>query len=85
MANADTRDKRGSAIAILKSWLRLEQNPAGAIGQAGRQFAAYSYTGILASAPSAAGTPPGERILIVPNRRNRLILPPRTNTLIHDF
>lgn len=52
MANADTRDKRGSSIAILKVHVRLEQNPSGTIAQAGRQFAAYSYMGILASAPS---------------------------------
>ena len=82
MANADTRDKRGSAIALLKSWLRLEQNPAGSIAQAGRQFAAYSYMGILATAQVAAPSPPGERILIIGPRQNRLIVPPRSNSLI---
>lgn len=48
----DTRDKRASAIGVNLPSPRLEQNPSGTIAQAGRQFAALVYIGILAVAPA---------------------------------
>ena len=49
MPDADTRNKRASAIGIDFPWQHTYPNPDGTINQADRQQTAYKYSGILAS------------------------------------
>ena len=80
MANLDSRSKRASSIQILAPFILSLVLPDGSVSQGDRQHTAFSYSGILATAPSAVTTPTS-RTKAIGGRDTTLTIASRAATL----
>lgn len=80
----DTRDKRFSMLGLASPVRREQKNPTGTIAAVAREMLLFLYAGIALAAPTSYSVSPNHK-LIIPQRNNTLIVPPRINQLTHDF